>query len=111
MEVLAIFIWYSSALLTSIFRGMQVLAAHRYGIKRVILPERNLKDLTEVPSPILSGMEVCGCIVACLRLLRPPVCCSFANVVLIVDTKLLTLTCVKVHFSHTCVYVVLLSTD
>ncbi|KAL6846709.1 hypothetical protein ACP4OV_024157 [Aristida adscensionis] len=36
----------------------KVLAAHRYGIKRVILPERNLKDLSEVPSPILSGMEV-----------------------------------------------------
>ena len=36
----------------------QVLAAHRYGIKRVILPERNLKDLVEVPSAILAGMEV-----------------------------------------------------
>jgi len=36
----------------------KVLAAHRYGIKRVILPERNLKDLSEVPSPILSGMEI-----------------------------------------------------
>nr|CAD1821339.1 unnamed protein product [Ananas comosus var. bracteatus] len=36
----------------------KVLAAHRYGIKRVILPERNLKDLTEVPSAILSGMEI-----------------------------------------------------
>nr|CAB3454052.1 unnamed protein product [Digitaria exilis] len=36
----------------------KVLAAHRYGIRRVILPERNLKDLTEVPSPILSGMEI-----------------------------------------------------
>lgn len=36
----------------------QVLAAHRYGIKRVILPERNLKDLVEIPSAILSGMEV-----------------------------------------------------
>ncbi|XP_074572584.1 lon protease homolog 2, peroxisomal [Curcuma longa] len=36
----------------------KVLAAHRYGIKRVILPERNLKDLTEVPSPILSSMEI-----------------------------------------------------
>lgn len=37
---------------------MQVLAAHRYGIKRVILPERNLKDLVEVPSAVLSSMEV-----------------------------------------------------
>lgn len=36
----------------------KVLAAHRYGIKRVILPERNLKDLVEVPSAVLSSMEV-----------------------------------------------------
>ncbi|KAJ4777014.1 hypothetical protein LUZ62_061271 [Rhynchospora pubera] len=36
----------------------KVLAAHRYGIKRVILPERNLKDLAEVPSNILSGLEI-----------------------------------------------------
>ncbi|URD86202.1 hypothetical protein MUK42_26860 [Musa troglodytarum] len=36
----------------------KVLAAHRYGIKRVILPERNLKDLTEVPSAVLHGMEI-----------------------------------------------------
>lgn len=37
---------------------MQVLAAHRYGIKRVILPERNLKDLVEVPATVLSNLEV-----------------------------------------------------
>ncbi|THU44240.1 hypothetical protein C4D60_Mb02t05330 [Musa balbisiana] len=36
----------------------KVLAAHQYGIKRVILPERNLKDLTEVPSAVLDGMEI-----------------------------------------------------
>ncbi|KAL0409300.1 UNVERIFIED_CONTAM: Lon protease2, peroxisomal [Sesamum radiatum] len=36
----------------------KVLAAHRYGIKRVILPERNLKDLVEVPSAVLSSLEV-----------------------------------------------------
>ena len=40
------------------FSGIQVLAAHRYGIKRVILPERNMKDLAEVPAPILSGLEI-----------------------------------------------------
>lgn len=37
---------------------MQVLAAHRHGIKRVILPERNLKDLAEVPSAVLANLEV-----------------------------------------------------
>ncbi|XP_051144709.1 lon protease homolog 2, peroxisomal [Andrographis paniculata] len=36
----------------------KVLAAHRYGIKRVILPERNLKDLLEVPSAVLSNLEI-----------------------------------------------------
>ena len=37
---------------------MQLLAAHRYGIKRVILPERNLKDLVEVPAAVLASLEV-----------------------------------------------------
>ncbi|KAK4728380.1 hypothetical protein R3W88_021368 [Solanum pinnatisectum] len=36
----------------------KVLAAHRYGIKRVILPERNLKDLVEVPANVLSSLEI-----------------------------------------------------
>ncbi|XVF51891.1 hypothetical protein PTKIN_Ptkin04bG0220800 [Pterospermum kingtungense] len=36
----------------------KVLAAHRYGIKRVILPERNLKDLVEVPASVLSSLEI-----------------------------------------------------
>ncbi|KAI7995761.1 hypothetical protein LOK49_LG11G02217 [Camellia lanceoleosa] len=36
----------------------KVLAAHRYGIKRVILPERNLKDLVEVPPPVLASLEI-----------------------------------------------------
>lgn len=36
----------------------QILAAHRYGIKRVILPERNLKDLVEVPAAVLNSLEV-----------------------------------------------------
>lgn len=37
---------------------VQILAAHRYGIKRVILPERNLKDLVEVPPAVLASLEV-----------------------------------------------------
>ncbi|KAK1374913.1 Lon protease-like protein 2, peroxisomal [Heracleum sosnowskyi] len=36
----------------------KVLAAHRYGIKRVLLPERNLKDLVDVPSAVLASMEI-----------------------------------------------------
>ncbi|KMZ76108.1 hypothetical protein ZOSMA_106G00130 [Zostera marina] len=36
----------------------KVLAAHRYGIKRVILPEKNKKDLAEVPSTVLCSMEI-----------------------------------------------------
>jgi hypothetical protein len=37
---------------------LQILAAHRCGITRVILPERNLKDLVEVPAAVLANMEV-----------------------------------------------------
>ncbi|KAI3453442.1 hypothetical protein Pfo_010105 [Paulownia fortunei] len=48
----------------------KVLAAHRYGIKRVILPERNLKDLVEVPSAVLSSLEVIMTIVfVCFKIL------------------------------------------
>lgn len=36
----------------------KILAAHRCGIRRVILPERNRKDLQEVPAAILKNMEV-----------------------------------------------------
>ncbi|XP_042495509.1 lon protease homolog 2, peroxisomal-like [Macadamia integrifolia] len=36
----------------------KILAAHRYGIKRVILPERNLKDLVEVPSAVRNSLEI-----------------------------------------------------
>ncbi|KAJ7560525.1 hypothetical protein O6H91_04G133700 [Diphasiastrum complanatum] len=36
----------------------KILAAHRCGIKRVILPERNMKDLQEVPAAILANMEI-----------------------------------------------------
>jgi ATP-dependent Lon protease len=33
----------------------KVLAAHRAGIKEVILPERNRADLEEVPKSVLEG--------------------------------------------------------
>ncbi|PIA32512.1 hypothetical protein AQUCO_04400006v1 [Aquilegia coerulea] len=36
----------------------KILAAHRYGIKRVILPQRNVKDLVEVPAPVLASLEI-----------------------------------------------------
>ena len=36
----------------------KVLAAHRAGIKRVILPERNRKDLVDVPAEVQSELEV-----------------------------------------------------
>ncbi|KAF9598430.1 hypothetical protein IFM89_027863 [Coptis chinensis] len=41
----------------TICMNMQILAAHRYGIKRVILPERNVKNLVEVPSYVLASLE------------------------------------------------------
>jgi ATP-dependent Lon protease len=36
----------------------KVLAAHRAGIQRVILPERSLKDLVDIPDEIRRSMEV-----------------------------------------------------
>jgi ATP-dependent Lon protease len=38
----------------------KVLAAHRAGIKRVILPERNVADLEEVPAEIKAELEFIG---------------------------------------------------
>jgi ATP-dependent Lon protease len=38
----------------------KVLAAHRAGVKRVILPERNLADLEEVPAEIKNELEFIG---------------------------------------------------
>ncbi|MBX3272183.1 MAG: endopeptidase La [Sandaracinaceae bacterium] len=38
----------------------KVLAAHRAGIKRVILPERNVADLEEVPAEIKEELEFIG---------------------------------------------------
>ena len=35
----------------------KVLAARRVGIKRVILPQENEKDLTELPEPVAKEME------------------------------------------------------
>ena len=36
----------------------KVLAAHRAGLRRVILPERNRKDVVDIPEEIRSGMEL-----------------------------------------------------
>lgn len=39
----------------------KVLAAHRAGIKRVVLPERNRKDLPDIPEEIRAELEVHFC--------------------------------------------------
>jgi ATP-dependent Lon protease len=39
----------------------KVLAAHRAGIKRIILPEKNQKDLPEIPDEIQNDMEFFFC--------------------------------------------------
>src|SRR5262252_419191 len=36
----------------------KLLAAHRAGIKRVIIPDRNMKDLIDVPDEVKSEMEI-----------------------------------------------------
>jgi ATP-dependent Lon protease len=36
----------------------KVLAAHRAGLKKVIIPERNLKDLVEVPKKVRTDMKI-----------------------------------------------------
>ncbi len=36
----------------------KLLAAHRAGIKRVIIPERNVKDLVDVPEEVKDEMEI-----------------------------------------------------
>src|SRR5438309_3569334 len=36
----------------------KLLAAHRAGIKRVIIPDRNMKDLVDVPDEVKSEMEI-----------------------------------------------------
>ena len=36
----------------------KILAAHRAGLKKVILPERNMKDLVDVPKKVLSDLKI-----------------------------------------------------
>ena len=36
----------------------KILAAHQCGIKRIILPERNVKDLVEFPAVVLLNVEI-----------------------------------------------------
>jgi ATP-dependent Lon protease len=38
----------------------KLLAAHRAGIKRVIIPERCIKDLVDVPEQARREMEICA---------------------------------------------------
>nr|GEU71666.1 delta(12)-fatty-acid desaturase FAD2-like [Tanacetum cinerariifolium] len=42
----------------AIYGSAHVLPAHGYGLKRVILPERNKRDLVELPSAVLGSLEV-----------------------------------------------------
>ncbi|MBP7147568.1 MAG: endopeptidase La [Acidobacteria bacterium] len=37
----------------------KILAAHRCGIRAVILPRENEKDLGEIPADVLAGLEIC----------------------------------------------------
>ena len=36
----------------------KVLAAKRAGIRRVVLPERNRRDVDEIPTHLLKGLEL-----------------------------------------------------
>ena len=36
----------------------KVLAAHRAGLKMVIIPERNKKDLVDVPKKVLADLQI-----------------------------------------------------
>ena len=36
----------------------KVLAAHRAGIKRVLIPAENEKDIEEIPATVLKGVEL-----------------------------------------------------
>ena len=36
----------------------KLLAAHRAGIKKVLIPKENKKDLAEVPKTIVNSMEI-----------------------------------------------------
>jgi ATP-dependent Lon protease len=36
----------------------KILAAHRAGLKRVLIPERNLKDLVELPRKVLDDLQI-----------------------------------------------------
>jgi ATP-dependent Lon protease len=36
----------------------KMLAAHRAGLKTIVIPQRNKKDLTEIPQRVKRGMEI-----------------------------------------------------
>jgi ATP-dependent Lon protease len=54
----------------------KVLAAHRAGLQRVILPARNEKDLHEIPANIkVSSLSVlCVCVCMCMCVLSVCMC-------------------------------------
>lgn len=58
----------------------KLLAAHRGGIKTVIIPEENKKDLVEIPSNIKNALEICPVRwfdeVLAIALTREPVPCK-----------------------------------
>lgn len=39
----------------------KVLASHRAGIRRILLPQQNQKDLVDVPEQVREEMEFVGC--------------------------------------------------
>lgn len=36
----------------------KLLAAHRGGIKRVIIPQRNVRDTRDLPAEVLAGLKI-----------------------------------------------------
>jgi ATP-dependent Lon protease len=39
----------------------KIIAAHRAGIKKVLIPHRNAKDLDQIPSTVREDLEIIPC--------------------------------------------------